>query len=97
MRDIERLEGHVIIAGWGRMGHAIAHSVGRSGLDIVIIDREPADDACVMQDLARPKGISLDVHPVGRIRRESAARVDLPIDAFDELVVRGNRVQASRR
>lgn len=44
MRDIEELEGHVIIAGWGRMGHAISHSVGRSGLDIVIIDREPADD-----------------------------------------------------
>ncbi len=44
MRDIERLEGHVIIAGWGRMGHAISHSVGRSGRDIVVVDREPDDD-----------------------------------------------------
>lgn len=44
MRDIERLDGHVIIAGWGRMGHAIARSVGRAGQDIVVIDREPVDD-----------------------------------------------------
>jgi voltage-gated potassium channel len=44
MRDIEKLEGHVIIAGWGRMGHAIAFFVGRSGQDIVVIDRDPSDD-----------------------------------------------------
>ncbi len=38
----------------------------------------------------------MDVHSVGRIRREPAARIDLAIDAFDELVVRRNRVQAAR-
>jgi len=44
VREIEDLEGHVIIAGWGRMGHAIAHSVGRAGLEIVVVDRDPSDD-----------------------------------------------------
>lgn len=44
LREIEELEDHVIIAGWGRTGHAIAHSVRRAGQEIVVIDREPADD-----------------------------------------------------
>ena len=44
LRDIETYEDHVIIAGWGRMGHAIAHSVGRAGRKIVVIDRAPDDD-----------------------------------------------------
>ena len=44
LRDIQQLHDHVIIAGWGRMGHAIAHSVGRAGRQVVIIDRQPSDD-----------------------------------------------------
>ncbi len=44
LRNIEQLEGHVIIAGWGRMGHAIAHYVDRAGRDLVVIDRQPQDD-----------------------------------------------------
>ncbi|MGI9601022.1 MAG: potassium channel family protein [Acidimicrobiales bacterium] len=45
LRGIEELEDHVIIAGWGRMGHAIAESVGRAGKEIVVVDRDPHDDA----------------------------------------------------
>ncbi|MDH3707257.1 MAG: TrkA family potassium uptake protein [Acidimicrobiia bacterium] len=44
LRDIEDMQEHVIIAGWGRMGHAIAHSVSRAGQEIVVVDRDPADD-----------------------------------------------------
>lgn len=45
LREIETMENHVIIAGWGRTGHAIAHSVVRAGQDLVVIDRNPTDDA----------------------------------------------------
>ncbi len=44
VREIEDYEGHVIIAGWGRMGHAIAHYVTRTGRSLVVIDLEPSDD-----------------------------------------------------
>lgn len=44
LRHIEDMQGHVIIAGWGRMGHAIAHSVARARREIVVVDRDPADD-----------------------------------------------------
>jgi voltage-gated potassium channel len=44
LREIENYESHVIIAGWGRMGHAIADAVTRAGLEIVVIDRAPDDD-----------------------------------------------------
>ncbi len=44
LREIEDYSDHVIIAGWGRMGHAIAHFVGRYRGDIVVIDREPSHD-----------------------------------------------------
>ena len=44
LRNIEQLEGHVIIAGWGRMGHAVAHYVDRAGRDLVVIDRQPQHD-----------------------------------------------------
>lgn len=59
MRDIEKLEGHVIVAGWGRMGHAIAFFVGRSGRDIVVVDREPSDD---LSDHAVVIGEATDDH-----------------------------------
>lgn len=44
LREIEELEDHVVIAGWGRTGHAIADFVARDGREIVVIDRHPADD-----------------------------------------------------
>ncbi len=44
LREIEGLENHVVIAGWGRTGHAIADSVRRAGQQMVVIDREPPDD-----------------------------------------------------
>ncbi len=44
LRDIEEFEDHVIIAGWGRMGHSIAHYIEKHRKDIVVIDRDPSDD-----------------------------------------------------
>lgn len=40
-RQIDRMQGHVIVCGWGRVGRAIARYVAAAGEDIVVIDRDP--------------------------------------------------------
>ena len=39
-RDIDQMQGHIVIAGWGRLGQTIAAQLGRHGRDIVVIDRD---------------------------------------------------------
>ena len=39
-RDIDRLRGHVIICGWGRVGRAIARYVTGAGQPVVVVDRD---------------------------------------------------------
>ena len=41
MKSISELEDHVVVIGWGRVGRAIAHYVGRSGRDVVVVDIDP--------------------------------------------------------
>ena len=38
---IEKLEGHVVICGFGRMGRVVAEEVTRSGGTAVVIERDP--------------------------------------------------------
>jgi voltage-gated potassium channel len=40
-RYIDRMSGHVIICGWGRVGRASAAYLRATGHDIVVIDRDP--------------------------------------------------------
>ncbi len=40
-RNIGRLDGHVIICGWGRVGRAVAEYVTVAGQDVVVVDRDP--------------------------------------------------------
>jgi voltage-gated potassium channel len=40
-RSIHRMDKHVIVCGWGRVGREVAQFLTNSGLDIVIIDRNP--------------------------------------------------------
>jgi len=42
---IEKLEGHVVICGFGRMGRVVAEEVTRSGGTAVVIERDPAREA----------------------------------------------------
>jgi voltage-gated potassium channel len=42
---IEKLEGHVVICGFGRMGRVVAEEVMRSGGQAVVIERDPAREA----------------------------------------------------
>ncbi|PZS25766.1 MAG: potassium channel protein, partial [Pseudonocardiales bacterium] len=39
-RRIDRMEGHVIVCGWGRVGSAIARFIAGAGADVVVIDRD---------------------------------------------------------
>ena len=40
-RSIERLEGHVIVCGFGRFGRVVADDLQRNGVPVVIIDLDP--------------------------------------------------------
>jgi voltage-gated potassium channel len=46
-RTIDELSGHVIVAGWGRVGKAISAALGRHGVRVVVVDRDPARVASV--------------------------------------------------
>jgi voltage-gated potassium channel len=48
-RRIEQLEGHVVICGFGRMGRVVAQEVARSGGTPVVIERDPAREAELVQ------------------------------------------------
>jgi voltage-gated potassium channel len=52
---LEKLRGHLVICGYGRMGRLVAEEFSRGGLDFVVIDR----DAKVLEDFALPHGIPL--------------------------------------
>ncbi len=41
MKSVNELENHVVVIGWGRVGQAIAHYVGRSGREVVVVDQDP--------------------------------------------------------
>jgi voltage-gated potassium channel len=41
-RAIARMQGHVIICGWGRVGRACANHLAGTGMKLVVIDRDPA-------------------------------------------------------
>jgi voltage-gated potassium channel len=39
-RDIERMRGHVIVCGWGRVGREVARYLANGKTDLVVIDRD---------------------------------------------------------
>ena len=46
-RRIAGMEGHVIVCGWGRVGHTIAEHLQGSAADVVVVDRDPTRVAMV--------------------------------------------------
>ncbi len=40
-RKIRKVDGHVIVCGWGRVGRAVARYVSGAGHDVVVVDRDP--------------------------------------------------------
>jgi len=43
LKQASKLSGHVIVAGWGRVGHAIADYARRAGAPVVVVDRAPVE------------------------------------------------------
>jgi len=41
-RQIERLRGHVVVCGWGRIGHAVAANLVAAGQQVVVVDADPS-------------------------------------------------------
>jgi voltage-gated potassium channel len=41
-RDIEKMTGHVVICGWGRVGREVARYLDNAGQRIVVVDRDPS-------------------------------------------------------
>lgn len=52
---LERLSGHLVVCGFGRMGRLVADELARAGLPLVVIDR----DARLFEDFAVPGAIPL--------------------------------------
>ena len=40
-RDISRMDGHVIVCGWGRVGREVARYLANGQTDLVVVDRDP--------------------------------------------------------
>lgn len=41
-RQIEEMRGHVVVCGWGRIGHAVATQLVAAGHQVVLVDANPA-------------------------------------------------------
>jgi voltage-gated potassium channel len=52
---LEKLTGHLVICGFGRMGRLAAEEFAAAGLDFVVVDREPS----VLEGFSLPHGIPL--------------------------------------
>lgn len=39
-RDIDRMRGHAIVCGWGRVGSVVAHQLAAAGHDVVVVDSD---------------------------------------------------------
>jgi voltage-gated potassium channel len=54
-RNLSELKNHLVVCGFGRMGHLVCREFSKLGLDFVVIDRLPE----LLRDFAMPHGIAL--------------------------------------
>ena len=40
-REIGRMQGHVVVCGWGRVGREVARFLAAAGREVVVVDRDP--------------------------------------------------------
>jgi len=40
-RNMAKMKGHVVVAGYGRMGEAVCREIAEAGFDVIIVEREP--------------------------------------------------------
>jgi voltage-gated potassium channel len=85
-RAVEGLSGHVIVAGWGRVGRSIATSLRSTGLALVVVERDPERQATVTELLVEGDATDDDVLVDAGIHRARALVAALNSDA-DNLYV----------
>ena len=74
-RMIDRLSGHLIVAGAGRVGASISHYVARHGADVVVIDRDATES-----DLLTVIGDATDDETLRRAGIDRAATLIAALD-----------------
>lgn len=75
-KQIDHLEGHLIVVGWGRVGRAIARYARRHDADVVIIDRTEVET----DDLPLVVGDALDDETLERAGIARAATLVAALD-----------------
>ena len=70
-REVDRLEDHAIVAGWGRVGRSIAGYARRHGIDVVALDQDAAIVAA--EDVASVVGDATDEDTLRAAGLERAA------------------------
>jgi voltage-gated potassium channel len=48
-KKVAELADHVIICGFGRMGHVVAEEVSRNGVDLVVVESDPAREPALLE------------------------------------------------
>lgn len=85
-RTVATLQDHVIVAGWGRVGKAIAAGLERSGRTVVVVERDPERAATIPGLLVEGDATDDDVLRRAGIERAGALVAALAADA-DNLYV----------
>lgn len=85
-RKVDRLEGHVIVAGYGQVGRAIVDEMHRAGRDVVVIDRTDPHDLPETVLVVEGEATEDDVLAAAGIARAQTLVVALDSDA-DNLFV----------
>jgi voltage-gated potassium channel len=50
-KQIDRMDGHIIVCGWGRVGRQVTDDLARANHPIVVIERETSDDMLERTDI----------------------------------------------
>lgn len=97
-KTIDRLSGHFIICGYGRMGRIICDELKRSGKSFIVIEKEPETDPVKAPDALILKGDATndEVLISAGIERASGLISVLPTDAENLYVVLSARVIAPK-
>ena len=77
-RAIERMNGHVIVCGWGRVGSEVARFLVNAGWEVVVVDRDPER----LADLPYPTVLG-DVTDDDVLRRAGIERAATLVAALD--------------
>jgi voltage-gated potassium channel len=93
-RDIARLEGHVVLCGWGRVGRVIARELAAAGRPLVVVDRDEARLLDVAQLKIVGDATSDEVLRRAGIERASTLVAALTTDADNLFVTLSGRALA---